>query len=158
MNTFMSKLLCEYVCYLLSSILVLTLDKNSTIHQVTTMLATSENVIFPGHTHHANHRYWWPCTLIITLAGAHNHTIIRAAFVRLLVPLLLRGPLADLRQTWWVCVGGPRNCPWGVLFWKAQRVNGSMGQTSLFWSRRHQAETTPLQNGCPAKGTRHLRV
>ena len=40
-----------------------------------------------------------------------NHTIIRAAFVRLFVPLLLRGPLADLRQTWWVYVGGPRNCP-----------------------------------------------
>ena len=41
------------------------------------------------------------------------------------VPLLLRGPLTDLRKPWWVYVGGPRNCPWGVLFWKAQRVNGS---------------------------------
>ena len=71
-----------------------------------------------------------------------NHTIIRAAFVCLFVPLLLRGPLTDLRQTWWVYVGGPRNCPWGVLFWKGQRVNGSMGQTLLFRSRRHQAETT----------------
>ena len=40
-----------------------------------------------------------------------NHTIIRAAFVRLFVPLLLRGPLTDLRQIWWVYVGGPRNCP-----------------------------------------------
>ena len=57
--------------------------------------------------------------------------------VCLFVPLLLRGPLTDLRQTWWVYVGGPRNCPWGV--------NGSKGQTSLFRSRRHQAETTPLQ-------------
>ena len=88
----------------------------------------------------------------------HHHTIIRAAFVRLFVPLLLRGPLTDLRQTWWVYVSGPRNCPWGVLFWKAQRVNGSTGQTSLFRSRRHQAETTPLQKACPAKGTRRLRV
>ena len=26
-----------------------------------------------------------------------------------------------------------------------QRVNGSKGQTTLFRSRRHQAETTPLQ-------------
>ena len=43
--------------------------------------------------------------------STNNHTIIRAAFVRLFVPLLLRGPLTDLRQTWWVYVGGPRNCP-----------------------------------------------
>ena len=42
--------------------------------------------------------------------------------VCLFVPLLLRGPLTDLHQTWWVCVGGPPNCPWGVLFWKGQRV------------------------------------
>ena len=43
------------------------------------------------------------------------HTINRAAFVCLsvclFVPYLLRGPLTDLRQTWWVYVGGPRNCP-----------------------------------------------
>ena len=38
------------------------------------------------------------------------------------VPYLLRGPLADLRQTWWVYVGGPRICPWGVLSRKGQRV------------------------------------
>ena len=41
--------------------------------------------------------------------------VIRAAFVCLslclFVPLLLRGPLTDLRQTWWVGVGGPPNCP-----------------------------------------------
>ena len=53
--------------------------------------------------------------------------------VCLFVPLLLRGPLTDLRQTWWVYVGGPRNCPWGVLF---EKVNGSTGQTSLFRSSR----------------------
>ena len=28
-----------------------TLAKKATIHQVTTMLATSENVLFPGHNH-----------------------------------------------------------------------------------------------------------
>ena len=76
----------------------------------------------------------------------HHHTIIRAVFVCLsvclFVPLLLRGPLTDLHQTWWVHVGGPRNCPWGVLF---EKVNGSTGQTSLFRSRQHQAEATPLQ-------------
>ena len=48
-------------------------------------------------------------------------------FVCLFVPYLLRGPLTDLRQTWWVYAGGPRNCPWGVLFRKRQRVDGSTG-------------------------------
>ena len=47
--------------------------------------------------------------------------------VCLFVPYLLRGPLTDLRQTWWVYVGGPRNCPWGVLFRKGQRLDGSTG-------------------------------
>ena len=40
--------------------------QKATIHQVTTMLATSKNVLFPGH----NHQCWWPFTLIITLAGS----------------------------------------------------------------------------------------
>ena len=39
-------------------------------HHVTTMLATSKNVLFPDHNHYANHRYRWPITLIITFAGA----------------------------------------------------------------------------------------
>ena len=56
-----------------------------------------------------------------------HHTIIRAAFVCVFVPYLLRGPLTDLRQTWWVYVGGPPICPWGVLFRKGQRVDGSTG-------------------------------
>ena len=38
----------------------------NTIHQVTTVLAISKNVLFPGY----NHLHWWPFTLIITLAGA----------------------------------------------------------------------------------------
>ena len=53
--------------------------------------------------------------LIEYFEGGNHHTIIRAAFVCLFVclfvPLLLRGPLTDLRQTWWVYVGGPRNYP-----------------------------------------------
>ena len=43
------------------------------------------------------------------------------------VHYLLRGPLTDLRQTWWVYVGGPPICPWGVLFQKGQRLDGSTG-------------------------------
>ena len=43
------------------------------------------------------------------------HTIIQPAFVCLcvcvFVPYLLRGPLTDLRQTWWVYVRGPPICP-----------------------------------------------
>ena len=42
--------------------------KRNTMHQVTTMLATPKNVLFSGHNHHANHRYWWPDTLNITQA------------------------------------------------------------------------------------------
>ena len=26
------------------------------------MLATSNNILFPGYNYHANHRYWWPFT------------------------------------------------------------------------------------------------
>ena len=46
--------------------------------------------------------------------------------VCLCAPYLLWGPLTDLRQTWWVYVAGPLICPWGVLFQKGQRVDGSM--------------------------------
>ena len=56
-----------------------------------------------------------------------HHTIIRAAFVCVFVPYVLRGPLTDLRQTWWVYVGWPPICPWGVLFRKGQRLHGSTG-------------------------------
>ena len=52
------------------------------------------------------------------------HTINRATFV-CLFPISSEVLLTDLCQTWWVYVGGPRNCPWGVLFRKGQRVNGS---------------------------------
>ena len=45
----------------------------------------------------------------------------------LFVPYVLRGPLTDLRQTWWVYVGWPPICPWGVLFRKGQRLHGSTG-------------------------------
>ena len=58
---------------------------------------------------------------------SYHHTIIRATFVCLFVPYVLRGPLTDLRQTWWVYVGWPPICPWGVLFRKGQLVDGSTG-------------------------------
>ena len=81
----------------------------------------------------------------------NHHTIIRAAFVCVFVPYLLRDPLMDLHQTWWLYVGGPPNCPWGVLFRKGQRVDGSMGRFHFHYiiydsRRRH---TT-------AKSTRRL--
>ena len=43
-----------------------TVCKKATVHQVTTVLATSENVPFPGHNF----------TLIITLAGAQQWQVI----------------------------------------------------------------------------------
>ena len=73
-----------------------------------------------------------------------HHTINRAAFVCLsvclFVPYLLRGPLTDLRQTWWVYVGGPRNCPWGVLFRKGQRLDGSLSLSTILYM--HQPHAT----------------
>ena len=90
------------------------------------------------------------------ISGNH-HTIIRAAFVCLsvclFVPYLLRGPLTDLRQTWWVYVGGPRNCPWGVLFRKGQRLDGSTGHFHfpLYYictSLMPHAATAPLACSC----------
>ena len=84
-----------------------------------------------------------------------HYTIIRAAFVHLFVPLLSEVLWRIFAQTWGVYVGGPRNCPWGVLFWKGQRVNGSnvtfLEQTTPGWD--HTAA-----KACPAKGTRRLRV
>ena len=38
------------------------LRKIATIHQVITMLATFENVLFPGPNQHDNHLYWSPDT------------------------------------------------------------------------------------------------
>ena len=38
-----------YFCLLIC--MVICLGKKSTIHQVTTMLATSKNVLFPGYNH-----------------------------------------------------------------------------------------------------------
>ena len=73
--------------------------------------------------------------------------------VCLFVPYLLRGPLTDLRQTWWVYVGGPRNCPWGVLFRKGQRLDGSTGHFHfpLYYictSLMPHAATAPLACSC----------
>ena len=59
---------CSLVCGHL-----VTHRQKSTIHQLTTMLSTSENVLFPGHNHPANHRYWWPDTLITTWALVSSH-------------------------------------------------------------------------------------
>ena len=46
------------------------LGKTATIHQVTTMLATSKHVLFVGYNHPTNRRYWWPDTSIITRVPA----------------------------------------------------------------------------------------
>ena len=63
--------------------------------------------------------------------------------VCLFVPYLLRGPLTDLHQTWWVYVGGPRNCPWGVLFGKGQRLDGSLSLSTILYMC--QPHSTQLQ-------------
>ena len=54
-------------------------------------------------------------------------------------------------------VGGPRNCYWGVLFLKGQRVDGSTGHFHFHYiiydSRRHQAHATPLQKAHGVNGS-----
>ena len=66
-------------CFWKVDITVHSLGKNATIHQLTTMLSTSKNVLFPGHnnllttgaddhslagaweiTKMKGHQHWWP--------------------------------------------------------------------------------------------------
>ena len=62
----------RYNCWLKTlystCLLQTSLRKRATIHLVTTMLATSKNVLFPCH----NHQYWWPNTLVIAQAPANE--------------------------------------------------------------------------------------
>ena len=67
-----------------------TVYEKATIHQVTTMLATSENVLFPGHHHLLStgtddpslagaqviikvlgHQYWWLVVVFCALERGH---------------------------------------------------------------------------------------
>ena len=62
------------------------------------------------------------------------------------VPYLLRGPLMDLRQTWWVYVGGISHLPLRGSFSKrstGRRVNGSLSLSTILY--RDQPHTTQLQ-------------
>ena len=77
--------------------------------------------------------------------GLMFHTIIRAAFVCLFVCLLVCSPTPPRSFD-----GSSPNLV-GVCRWTSELplrgsfLKRSTGQTSLFRSRRHQAETTPLQ-------------
>ena len=82
------------------------------------VLSTREQLSSQCHSH---------SFLVSFLLTSYYKSSSVCLFVCLFVPYLLRGPLTDLRQTWWVYVGGPRNCPWGVLFWKGQWLDGSTG-------------------------------
>ena len=71
-------------------------NKKSTMYQVTTMLATSKNVLFPGHNHHATHRYWSSNTLpsmVVTrwiVAFIHSAIVSTSISFRHLVILELK--------------------------------------------------------------------
>ena len=70
--------------------------------------------------------------------------------VCLFVPYLLRGPLTDLCQTWWVYVGRPPICPLRGSFSKrsmGRRVNGSLSLSTILYMR--QPHATQLQNKAP---------
>ena len=56
--------------------------------------------------------FYWQKTFVKTSYYKSSSVCLFVCLsVCLFVPYLLRGPLTDLRQTWWVYVGGPRNCP-----------------------------------------------
>ena len=99
---------------------------------------------------------------IVWLLSYYNSSSV-CLFVSFFLPYVLRGPLTDLRQTWWVYVGWPPICPWGVLFRKGQRVDGSTGyfhfplcyicgrltphhckKHTAYNSRQHHTHATPL--------------
>ena len=65
--------------------------------------------------------------------------------VCLFVPYILRGPLTDLRQTWWVYVGWPPICPWGVLFRKGQRVTFAFHYIIYVPASRHTLQRRLLR-------------
>ena len=78
--------------------------KKATIHQVTTMLATSKYVLFPGHYHCANHWYWWPD---ITLTGTQVITKVSGLQFGWLAWWLWPGnrtfwEVASIMVTWWI--------------------------------------------------------
>ena len=82
--------------------------------------------------------------------------------VCLCVPYFLRGPLTDLRQTWWVYVGWPPICPWGVLFRKGQRVTFAFHYIIHAPASRHTLQKAPfallalLQSNSAPFDTLHL--
>ena len=53
------------------------MSKKATIHQVTTMLATSKNVLFPGHNHLLTTGIDDPTLLIIARAPARVITKVK---------------------------------------------------------------------------------
>ena len=68
---------------------------------------------------------------VLYMRQPHATQLQKAPFALLLLQQsLIRRLLLHCVST--VYVGGPRNCPWGVLFLKGQRVDGSMGQ----WVKR----------------------
>ena len=65
---------------------------------------------------------------ILYMRQPHATQLQKAPFALLLLQQsLIRRLLLHCIST--VYVGGPRNCPWGALFLKGQRVDGSTGQT-----------------------------
>ena len=56
-----------------------TLGKKATIHQLTTMLATSKNVLFPGHNHLLSTRADDPSLWLLPLLIAGAQAIIKVS-------------------------------------------------------------------------------
>ena len=103
---------CQQVSWLHLAYYLWTLGKKATIHQVTTILATPKNVLFPR----PNHLCWWSDTLIITLALTRAIIICKAPVVsRWLWPGNSYDILevANILVTWFIVAFLCRGRTWG---------------------------------------------
>ena len=82
----------------------LSLRSKATIHQVTTMLATSKNVLFPGHNHllTTSSDYWWPNTLLIAWAPESEGSSVPVVSRWLWLGNRTFLELASMVVTWWI--------------------------------------------------------
>ena len=90
---------------------------------------------------------------ILYMRQPHATQLQKAPFALLLLLLqsLIRRLLLHCIST--VYVGGPRNCPWGVLFLKGQRVDVSTGQRVKWVDGSHLDGVCRWTSQLPLRGS-----
>ena len=82
--------------------------KKATIHQVTTMLATSKNCTISRPQPPANHRCWWPDTLVITRVPGRSSVPVVSRWLWPGSTTFLE--VASMVVTWWIVPWHPHHC------------------------------------------------